>query len=187
MRTDQSAGRAPDGPWLAPTEALGFCDPAQGSDLEARRAEEDPVRYGFRVGSLGLLVVQQTASELIGDVSVYPVPNTPPWFPGLVNLRGNLVPVFDLRRLFGLPDDGGTDRKLLVLDKEDSAAGVYVDGFPRPLRVGQPMERMPSLPGILEDHVAQAYFLDDTVWLELRHRDLFLAVGHSMLAAGLGR
>ncbi len=184
MRTDQSAGRTPESPWLAPTEALGFCDPAQTPDLEVRRTEGDSVRYGFRVGSLGLLVAQQTASELIGHLSVYPVPNTPPWFPGLVNLRGNLIPVFDLKRLFALPEDGGTERKLLVLDKEDSAAGVYVDGFPRPLKLGQPMDRMPTLPRILEDHVARAYFLDDTVWLELRHRDLFFAVGESMLAGG---
>ena len=184
MATHQSAGLAQDGPWLAPTEALGFCDPAQEPDLEGTRTEDDSVRYGFRVGSLGLLVAQQTASELIADLAVYPVPNTPPWFPGLVNVRGNLIPVFDLKRLFGLPEDNGTDRKLLVLDKDDSAAGVYVDGFPRPLRLGQPMERTPSLPGVLEDHVAKAYFLDDTIWLELRHRDLFLAVSQFMLAGG---
>ncbi len=180
MDTDQMSDRAPEGPWLGPSEALGYCDPLEVLGQEPGRIEDSPVRYGFRVGSLGLLVPQHTASELIGDLSVYPVPNTPLWFPGLVNLRGNLIPVFDLKRLFSLPDDGAPERKLLVMDKEDSAAGVYVDGFPRPVRLTEPMDRIPNLPRILEEHVADAYFVDDAVWLELRHRDLFLAVGQHM-------
>ena len=180
MEIDQTTHKTPKGPWLGPTEALGYCDPSDVPGQNAVRTEENSVRYGFRVGSLGLLIAQQTASELVGDLSVYPVPNTPYWFPGLVNLRGNLIPVFDLKLLFALPGDGGTERKLVVLDKEESAAGVYVDGFPRPLRLGEPMARTPSLPGVLEDHVAQAYFLDDVAWLELRHRDFFAAVGKLM-------
>ena len=173
----------PEGPWLGPIEALSYCDPSESPDKGAVRAADDSVRYGFRVGSLGMLVPHKTASELIGDLSVYPVPNTPPWFPGLVNLRGNLIPVFDLKRLFALSVDGESERKLLVLDKEDNAAGLYVDGFPRPVRVTEPMARKPTLPRILEEHVAEAYFVADVVWLELRHREMFVAVGQHMAAA----
>ena len=184
MDTDQMSDRTPEGPWLGPSEALGYCDPSEVLSEAPGRTEHNPVRYGFRVGSLGLLVPQQTASELIGDLSVYPVPNTPPWFPGLVNLRGNLIPVFDLKRLFALPDDSVPERKLLVIDKEDNAAGVYVDGFPQPVRLAEPMARIPSLPRVLEEHIAEAYFVNDTVWLELRHRDLFVAVGQHMAGGG---
>ncbi len=185
METDQMTERSPEGPWLVPTEALGYCDPSEAPEQDQGPAKDGLVRYGFRIGSLGLLVPQQTASELISELSVFPVPNTPPWFPGLVNLRGNLVPVFDLRCLFALPDNAGSSRKLLVLDKEDNAAGVYVDGFPQPLRLTEPMSRTPSLPEILEEHVTAAYFVDDDVWLELNHRDLFVAVGQRMAGAAL--
>ena len=54
-----------------------------------------PIRFGFRVGSIGLLVPAGMLSELVDDTEVYPLPTTPAWFHGLINLRGGLVPVFD--------------------------------------------------------------------------------------------
>ncbi len=180
MNTDQTTERTAQGPWLGPTEALVYCDPVEAPARESAPAEDDAVRYGFRVGNLGMLVPAKAASELSGDLSVYPVPNTPPWFPGLVNLRGNLIPVFDLKRLLMPGDDSAPQRKLLVLDKEENAAGILVDGFPRPLKLAEPMTRAPSLPGTLEEHLAAAYFVDDAVWLEIWHRELFAAIGQLM-------
>lgn len=67
-----------------------------------------------------------------------PLPCTPPFLRGLVNIRGRLVAVIDLKRFFGLPERGITDlhRVLLVRKGEveigllsDTVEGVYaIDG-----------------------------------------------------------
>lgn len=41
--------------------------------------------------------------EIKGWASTTPIPNAPAWFKGVMNLRGTVVPVVDLRLKFGLP------------------------------------------------------------------------------------
>jgi purine-binding chemotaxis protein CheW len=41
--------------------------------------------------------------EVVRAVAVSPLPDVPPFVEGVINARGTLVPVFDLRRRFGLP------------------------------------------------------------------------------------
>jgi purine-binding chemotaxis protein CheW len=41
--------------------------------------------------------------EIVRAVAVSPLPDVPPFVEGVINARGTLVPVFDLRRRFGLP------------------------------------------------------------------------------------
>jgi purine-binding chemotaxis protein CheW len=41
--------------------------------------------------------------EIIGMMSVTPVPQTPDFVAGVINLRGKVIPVIDLRRRFGMP------------------------------------------------------------------------------------
>jgi purine-binding chemotaxis protein CheW len=66
----------------------------------------------------------------IKDVETYtPIPNTPDWVLGVINLRGSVVPVFDLRRMFfGRIDKAGV---IIVLRVEHNAktkvVGVVVD------------------------------------------------------------
>jgi purine-binding chemotaxis protein CheW len=66
----------------------------------------------------------------IKDVEAYtPIPNTPDWALGVINLRGSVVPVFDLRRMFfGTIDKAGV---IIVLRVEHNAktkvVGVVVD------------------------------------------------------------
>jgi purine-binding chemotaxis protein CheW len=60
--------------------------------------------------------------------AVVPVPGTPPLLLGVVNLRGSLLPVFDLCRLFGLATPPVTpSSRLLVLGKDEDEFGVVAD------------------------------------------------------------
>ena len=76
--------------------------------LEFRLAQETyalEIRYVLEVGPFRDLT---------------PLPGTPPFLLGIVNVRGRIVPVFDLRKLFDLPEKGLTDlhRIILVRDAE---------------------------------------------------------------------
>lgn len=57
------------------------------------------------------------------------VPGTPPWVAGVVNWRGRILGVLDLRLLLDVaPDDGALDdRRLVVLSRQGIAAGVLAE------------------------------------------------------------
>ena len=57
------------------------------------------------------------------------VPKAQEYFPGVINLRGEIVPVMSLRRRFGFPDDTFTPKtRILILKPEPQASiGFIVD------------------------------------------------------------
>jgi chemotaxis signal transduction protein len=99
---------------------------------------------------------------------------------GLVNLRSNLVPVFDLRQLFGLPPrDPVAGQLVLVLDRGDKAAGLLIDDFPKPLSDMSSFPGLPQLPDELQAHVRGGYIEGESVWLEFDHESFFENLVHS--------
>ncbi|MFZ5650231.1 MAG: chemotaxis protein CheW [Bacillota bacterium] len=66
--------------------------------------------------------------EIIRLPAMVRVPGTPPYFSGLANLRGNLLPVIDGRRRFSLPDAEETDAtRVVVLEYRGETIGYIVD------------------------------------------------------------
>ena len=56
------------------------------------------------------------------------VPTTPPYIKGVVNLRGEIIPVMDLRIKFGLPSkEPDDDTRIIMLKFNDVTLGVIVD------------------------------------------------------------
>ncbi len=143
------------------------------------------VRYGFRVGSLSFLIPWGTGSEVVPLVSPAAIPNSPKWLLGVVNLRGSLVPVFDLGKVLGVAVDRaaeranapGTKSAILVLDKGERAAGLLIDGFPCRLVGLRPAPQLPALPEELRAHVSTACADDAEIWLELEYDGLLLELG----------
>jgi len=171
--------------WLNPSAALSRFKPPSGVATGIASVERQRARYGFRVGGISLLVGQDTVSEVLEQTLIYPLPNTPPWMLGLINLRGNLVPVFDVKRFLDLEDSADQDkRRLLVFDQGDKAVGILIDGLPRIATTGHALSRLPPLPTALRTHVTKAYAQDDVVWLEFDHQGFFRALGERMAGVG---
>jgi purine-binding chemotaxis protein CheW len=58
------------------------------------------------------------------------LPGTPAFVAGIVNVRGQIVSVIDLKRLFQLPDKGLTDlNKVIILSNGDMEFGLLVDAI----------------------------------------------------------
>ena len=66
--------------------------------------------------------------EIMGIMNITPVPQTPPYIKGVINLRGQVIPVVDLRLKFGLPE-GEYDQKtcIIVVDVKGTLMGIVVD------------------------------------------------------------
>ncbi|MDR0550208.1 MAG: chemotaxis protein CheW [Deltaproteobacteria bacterium] len=60
---------------------------------------------------IGILKVR----EIIGMLPVTPVPQTPGFLKGVINLRGQVIPVVDLRLKFGLPEEEYTERTSIIV------------------------------------------------------------------------
>jgi len=57
-----------------------------------------------------------------------PLPGTPPFIRGIVNLRGRILPVFDLKKFFDLPEQGLTDlHRIIVVRGNDLELGLLAD------------------------------------------------------------
>ena len=66
--------------------------------------------------------------ELIGLMDITHVPQTPPWVRGVINLRGKVIPVADLRLKFNMPPTEATDQTVIIVVQLVSAMGITIMG-----------------------------------------------------------
>jgi len=80
-----------------------------------------------------------------------PLPGTPEFVRGIVNLRGHILPVFDLKKFFALPEQGlGDLHRIIVVRGADLELGLLADtvtGVTREPRAGL-AATLPTLTGI---------------------------------------
>ena len=65
--------------------------------------------------------------EIIGMLPITRVPRTPEYVRGVVNLRGKVIPIVDLRRKFGLDAAGAEETCIIVVQVRGVQLGVVVD------------------------------------------------------------
>lgn len=73
--------------------------------------------------------------EIIGMIDITPLPQTPDFVKGVVNLRGKIIPVIELRVKFGMPSVEYTEETCIIVvevthednDEEQFQMGVIVD------------------------------------------------------------
>jgi chemotaxis signal transduction protein len=106
--------------------------------------------------------------------TVYRLPGAPDGVKGLANLHGNVVPVFELTRWFGVTHAGEVAQMLLVLGHGDGAVGVVIDGLPERKRFTM-ADQVPIESG----HPRMARFATaawrdaDGIWMEFDDRRFF--------------
>ena len=103
-------------------------DTKAGKYLTFKLAEED---YG-----ISLLKVR----EIIGMMPITSVPRTPEFVKGVINLRGKVIPVTDLRLRFGMPESAYTERTCIIVveirnDASTVQMGIVVDAVTEVLPV----------------------------------------------------
>ena len=147
--------------------------------VEGDAADREPAaafaRHAFSVGGFNLLVSEGTLCEVMEVPAIARVPHTVPWLLGLFNLRGEVVPAFDLARALGLGRARQPNTKLLVIGRGAAAAGVLVDELPTLQRFtpDERATRRSKLPSELEPNVTDCFTRDGKEWFEFSHERLF--------------
>ena len=92
--------------------------------------------YGVEIGRV---------HEIIRLQSVTRVPGAPAFVEGVINLRGRVIPVVDLRRRFGLPLAEHTRAsRIVIVELGEHVIGMVVDGVSEVLRVNTAAIEPPS-------------------------------------------
>jgi len=66
--------------------------------------------------------------EIIGMMSITPIPQSPLQLKGVINLRGKIIPVFDLRLIFGMIErNHDSETCIIIVDVNGTLVGVVVD------------------------------------------------------------
>lgn len=79
----------------------------------------DDVEYGICISKI---------KEIIGVMSITQVPQTPDFVKGVLNLRGKVIPVVDLRLKFGIEEKAYHDRTCIIVVEIEGEAGQVVVG-----------------------------------------------------------
>ena len=94
----------------------------------------------------------KSVREILGNVRITKLPCTAPYLLGLINLRGSGVPVIDLRKRFGLDQEGETSEAAIVVaemrfGENTIIAGLLADAVHEVISLDQAAIEAPPLMG----------------------------------------
>ena len=134
------------------SRARTLSQPLAGTDSLAQSIE----LLEFRLAQEHYAVETRFVSEVYPLKDLTPLPCTPPFIRGIVNVRGRIIPVVDIKKLFDLPDQGLTDlHRIILIRSQGLELGLLAD-----LTLGVrliPLESLqlslPTLSGIRSDYL----------------------------------
>jgi purine-binding chemotaxis protein CheW len=142
---------------------------------QLRRIAPEPEKVvqliSFTVGSerfgVEILVVQ----EIIMMSHITEIPNSPDFVEGVINLRGNIIPVLDLKKRLRLrnyipPETGKPGARILVVEVEGDITGFIVDSVAKVITVSASKIVPPPeivVAGVQSHYLAGVIHLDEGI------------------------
>ncbi len=96
-------------------------------DSAATRAAGKYLTFILGGGGYGIPILK--VREIIRLLDITPIPRMPEYVKGVINLRGKIVPVIDLRMKFGLPNTDTTSRTCIVVTYVMMASATKLMGL----------------------------------------------------------
>ncbi len=102
---------------------------------------------GFYIGEDEYAVNISKVREISPMVDIRKVPKSPPFVEGVINLRGGIVPVIDLRKRFDLAvNENRMSTKILIVELNRNQVGMIVDNVSEVMRFYQDeIEKTPPM------------------------------------------
>ena len=82
--------------------------------------------YGIEIGQV---------REIIRKRQITPVPRQPPYVEGVLNVRGTIIPVVNLKKRFGLVGDLESQPHTIIVESGDGLVGLLVESVKEVIRV----------------------------------------------------
>ncbi len=108
-----------------------------GNGVGEQKQEENVTQLvGFIVGHEEYAIPILNIQEIIKPIEFTRVPSTPEYVLGVFNLRGNVIPLIDLRSKFHLaPQNQNSETRYIVMKDGDNIAGFVIDKLTEAIRL----------------------------------------------------
>jgi purine-binding chemotaxis protein CheW len=101
--------------------------------------EKELQLVGFRIGNETFGVRIGAVREIVRVPEITAVPSAPEMIEGVINLRGKIIPVMDLRKRFGQSDiQPDKKNRILVVELEGKLVGLIVNAASEVLKISPP-------------------------------------------------
>ena len=113
---------------------------------EKKKIEQEEKYLAFILGNeiYGIEILR--VREIIGLMDITTVPQTPNYMKGVINLRGKVIPVIDLRLKFSMQEEDYTQETcVIVTEVNNTSIGIIVDSVSEVLEIkSEEIEETPS-------------------------------------------
>ena len=115
--------------------------PQNESSTTPQRSDRAGKYLTFQLGAEEFGISVLKIREIMGIQEITGVPQTPGWMKGVINLRGKVIPVIDVRLKFGMPTVAYTQRTCIVVaqverENEQMLMGLIVDEVAEVTNIG---------------------------------------------------
>ncbi len=120
----------------------------------------------FDIGKDTYAVPVEVLIEIIIPQKIYPVPTTPSHVLGVISLRGNIVPIVDIRQALSLPQ-GSVPGQIAIVRRGSMMLGIIVDNVSAVISIPTSyIQPLPSETGLQQSAMSRTHFLRGII-----HRD----------------
>jgi purine-binding chemotaxis protein CheW len=142
-----------------------------GPEREGVRVDSKTLQFvGFRLDREEYAIPITTIQEIIVMKPITRIPQVPASIEGLINLRGSVLPIINLRRLFGLPPREFDDEtRTVIVNVDGRTLGYVVDEVTQVMRIAadQIQPAPVAVAAVARRHIAGLARLDDRLLIIL--------------------
>jgi len=152
MNTDTRRAIAPDAAQILRARARALARPLD----DAPSAETMLDVLEFRLAQERYAIETRYVREVYPLKDLTPLPCTPLFVLGIVNVRGRILPVLDLKKFFDLPEQGLTDlHRIILVEGHDLELGLLADATVgvRSIPADGLQPSLPTLTGIRSEYL----------------------------------
>jgi purine-binding chemotaxis protein CheW len=126
--------------------------------VDEKKSTGEKLRYiQFSLGDEDYAIPLLTVREVIPVPETTPIPNSPSYYCGIMNLRGQVISIVDLRKKLKLPElENESETAVVIVDLSGVHIGIIVDSINKVLTFDQ--EQMNELPEI-DSQINSEYIL----------------------------
>ena len=158
---------------------------ANESKFTHKQPEEVLQLVSFCIGNEEFGVDILKVQEINRVVDITKVPRSPEFVEGIINLRGNVIPIIDLRKRFNLElSEHDKNTRIVVVDIEGQTMGMVVDSVSEVLRIpSSTIEPTPDVVTSVEsDYIKGVAKLDNRLLIHLDLSKILSGEERHMLA-----
>jgi len=155
---------------ILPSEALSSFKMLIDIDVEETTKSFDQF-HSFMVGNIGMLIDDTQFCEIIDNNNICKIPLTPQWFKGILNLRGNSVPIVNLNEYYGIKSSRkkrNDKYHILAIGKGKDLCGIEIPNLPSKIsfKKSNIINRKVNLPKNMDEQI-ECIYENNGIWVKI--------------------